>query len=124
MGQINSCIVRNKYKNKNEHARMYVSGKMVMAYRYLYEQKFGKLSKDLVLDHLCQNPHCINLNHLEPVSIGENVRRGKSAKINRQIAEEIREIYKEKSLNQYELALTYGIGQDQISRIVTKEAWV
>lgn len=34
----------------------------------------------LVLDHLCRTPWCCNPYHLEPVSNGENVRRGASGR--------------------------------------------
>jgi hypothetical protein len=35
----------------------------------------GDLPDDLVLDHLCRNRKCVNPDHLEPVSIAENLRR-------------------------------------------------
>jgi hypothetical protein len=31
---------------------------------------------DLEIDHLCRNRRCVNLDHLEPVTTGENVLRG------------------------------------------------
>lgn len=31
---------------------------------------------DKVLDHTCENPACVNVEHLEPVSHAENIRRG------------------------------------------------
>lgn len=33
----------------------------------------------LVLDHLCRTPACVNPNHLEPVTLLENFRRGEGA---------------------------------------------
>lgn len=36
----------------------------------------GPIKKDLVLDHLCRNKICINLEHLEVVTSIENVMRG------------------------------------------------
>lgn len=37
------------------------------------------LPSDMVLDHLCRVRHCVNPLHLEPVTAGENVRRGEGA---------------------------------------------
>lgn len=35
----------------------------------------GPLPDDLTLDHLCRNRLCVNLDHLEPVTTGDNTRR-------------------------------------------------
>jgi len=120
---MSDCLIINNYKNPNEHARMWVNKKRVMAYRYLWEREYGKLSKNLVLDHLCRNPHCVNLDHLEPVTTQENLRRGKKAKLNHKIAAEIRQTYRRGKVTQVYLAKKYGVGQDIISRVISKEAW-
>ena len=44
-------------------------------YRQLYERWVGQVPKSLVLDHLCRNRHCVNPEHLEPVSQRENIVR-------------------------------------------------
>jgi hypothetical protein len=46
------------------------------AHRRGWELLRGPLSPDQHLDHLCRNRRCVNPSHLEPVSCGENVRRG------------------------------------------------
>jgi hypothetical protein len=46
------------------------------AHRVSYETLIGPIPKGLVLDHLCRNKLCVNPDHLDPVTIGENVRRG------------------------------------------------
>lgn len=50
--------------------------------RQVWEKKHGELPRELVIDHLCRNPRCINLEHLEPVTHTENVRRGNAGKAN------------------------------------------
>ena len=45
------------------------------AHRIVYELTRGPVPEGLVLDHLCKNKICVNPDHLEPVSIAENVRR-------------------------------------------------
>lgn len=47
-------------------------------HRWLYETLRGPISPDLDLDHLCRVRHCVNPDHLEPVTHKENVLRGAS----------------------------------------------
>lgn len=51
-------------------------GQRVRVHRFIYELLIGPIPDGLVLDHLCRNPPCCNPAHLEPVTQGENVRRG------------------------------------------------
>ena len=47
-----------------------------LAHRLMYEDVRGPIPEALVLDHLCRVRHCVNPDHLEPVTLSENVRRG------------------------------------------------
>jgi hypothetical protein len=49
------------------------------AHRMAWELLVGPIAEGLVLDHLCKNPACVNPDHLEPVTQGENLRRAKVA---------------------------------------------
>lgn len=48
----------------------------VRAHRYAYELLIGPIPEGLQLDHLCRVRECVNPRHLEPVTAGENIRRG------------------------------------------------
>jgi hypothetical protein len=50
-------------------------GGMRYAHRVVYEALVGPIPSGLTIDHLCRNPGCVNPEHLEPVTIGENLRR-------------------------------------------------
>lgn len=52
------------------------AGRIVGAHRWAYEEMVGPIPDGLYLDHLCRNPRCVNPEHLEPVTNGENLRRG------------------------------------------------
>jgi hypothetical protein len=55
-------------------------GKQGIAHRAAYRELVGPIPAGLVLDHLCRNKRCVNPKHLEPVTQGENVRRGDRVK--------------------------------------------
>lgn len=48
----------------------------VGAHQAAYSFTVGPVPSGLVLDHLCRVRHCVNPEHLEPVTLGENLRRG------------------------------------------------
>lgn len=54
------------------------SSKMLYAHRISHEMYLGPIPDGLVIDHLCRNIRCVNPDHLEAVTQGENVRRGEA----------------------------------------------
>ena len=47
-----------------------------LAHRVFYETQIGSIPPGLTLDHLCRQRDCVNPDHLEPVTMRENVLRG------------------------------------------------
>jgi hypothetical protein len=60
----------------NGYGRLTRAGTTVMAHRWVYERLRGPIPDGLTLDHLCQVQECVNPDHLEPVTIRENILRG------------------------------------------------
>lgn len=52
--------------------------RMGRAHRYAYELLVGPIPSGLQIDHLCRVRHCVNPDHLEPVTQQENIRRGEA----------------------------------------------
>ncbi len=60
----------------NGYGTVCLDSKNVMIHRFVYELLIGEIPKGMQLDHLCRVRNCVNPNHLEVVTIKENVLRG------------------------------------------------
>jgi HNH endonuclease len=58
------------------YGRIWDGKKMRPVHRVVYEFFRGKISGELVLDHLCRNRACCNPDHLQLVTNKENILRG------------------------------------------------
>lgn len=75
----NDCWFWNK-RISGGYGRHSILGKQYYAHRLSYEEFVGQIPEGMFLDHLCRNRSCINPEHLEVVTQGENVRRGEAGK--------------------------------------------
>ena len=63
----------------NCYGRFYLNDKNVMSHRFSYEYfNKKKIPHGFHIDHLCCNPRCVNPNHLELVTLRENMLRAKN----------------------------------------------
>lgn len=65
-----STITRDGY------GHFWLQGKLVSAHRFAYELLVGPIPSGLTLDHLCRVRACVKPEHLEPVTVRDNVLRG------------------------------------------------
>jgi len=69
-------VVPPNPKRKFPYGNFFWHGRNGYAHRFAYELVHGPIPTGLTIDHLCRNTLCVNHQHLEAVTIGENVRRG------------------------------------------------
>lgn len=77
MGYKTPChIWTGKPAKKTGYGRVREDGKLWYAHRWVWRKAKRKLPRNLTLDHLCMVRTCINLDHLEVVTIKVNILRG------------------------------------------------
>jgi hypothetical protein len=65
-------------KIKGGYGRASLKGKLILTHRLTYQILVKDIPKGLTLDHLCKNTSCCNPKHLEPVTLKENLLRGRT----------------------------------------------
>lgn len=71
----NECLIWDHRLDSSGYPQIKYQGGQRLVHRAYYEIMIRPLHKHESIDHLCRNKTCINLNHLEPVSNSENVKR-------------------------------------------------
>jgi hypothetical protein len=74
-----TCWVWSGANNGRGYGKFWISkGRSAYAHRVAYEHLVGPIPDGLTIDHLCFNTRCIRPDHLEPVTLAENVRRAQA----------------------------------------------
>lgn len=72
----NGCWVWLACVNDAGYGIFRLNNRNYRAHVLMFEYFIGPVPAGLVLDHKCRNRECANPDHVEPVTRGENVRRG------------------------------------------------
>lgn len=59
--------------NDRGYGQLRVAGKHLYAHRAAFEIRNGPIADGLVIDHICHNASCVNPDHLQAVSVQQNV---------------------------------------------------
>lgn len=131
-----SCILFDGAKDDNGYGRKWHNTKMVLAHRLALAEHEGiDIPPASVLClHSCNNPPCINPEHLRWGTVTDNmqdaVKSGRArqnymanAKLDAVKVLEIRTRYAEGNCTQQQLADIYGVSRGRISHIVTGHGW-
>lgn len=80
-GYLTPCWIWQGSRNRYDYGYTRIGTETPLAHRFVYVEYKGAIPGDLDLDHLCRVHACVNPDHLEPVTVKENTRRGMSAKL-------------------------------------------
>lgn len=130
---------KKKGKGKKGLPAFYVNGKNVIAYRYVWERIHGKIPDKKQINHRCNNPSCVNIDHLVLGTPQENMDyciecgriyrpKGKlnvfyKGLMTYELADIIRERVKSGD-RQCDIAKEVGISRAQVCLIVNNKQWV
>lgn len=70
------CWLWTGVRDRAGYGKFHVGGKRIGSHRWLYQQLRGEIGTGLECDHLCRVRHCVNPDHIQLISKGDNVRRG------------------------------------------------
>ncbi len=133
----NGCILWNAGGTAAGYGTLHSDDckKTIYAHRYAWERINGPIPEGLDILHSCDNPGCINPDHLTPGTHAQNMadsvsrdrhargERNGHAKLSDKEILEIRTLYAEGKLFQKEIAAKFGIDQGHVSHIVNGQAW-
>ena len=74
--QPSGCWEWQGFITSQGYGQFFCDGRLVTAHRFSYEQVNTAIPDGFTLDHLCRNRKCVNPDHLEIVTLRENILRG------------------------------------------------
>lgn len=131
VAESSGCIRFTGHLDREGYGRIMVARVKYMAHRLAYSINNGPIPDGYVVRHKCDNPSCINPEHLEvgtqADNIADKVSRGRQARgsgVGRAILteESVREI-RSSPLKVSELSILYGVSVVSIRNILRRKTW-
>lgn len=131
----NGCMIWKGAKTPAGYSHATLDKKSILVHRYIAFHSVGREDdQSLVVMHECDNPSCINPDHLVIGTQTKNSqdsfdrlrRRGSDhplTKLTQQQVDLIREEYSKGILTQANLAEVFNVRQPTISKIIRREDW-
>jgi hypothetical protein len=128
-----ACVEWSGYKNEHGYGKVMINRRCVRAHRHAWERAFGPIPVGLHVLHRCDNPSCVNPEHLflgtQAQNMADKVAKGRQRKGERVpsaklTAEQVREIMASAGADtQRAIAARFGIHQSTVSDIARRKRW-
>jgi len=125
---LDECWEWTASKNGVGYGQLRINHKIYYAHRVSWFLSYGKIPADLEVCHHCDNPSCVNPdhlflgthldNHLDSASKGR-----KAKKLTIDEVQEIQEILAEGGWTQQEIGDAFGVARETISQIKRGKTW-
>lgn len=130
----NGCIICISHTTSSGYPKIFQNNKSWQMSRFIYTQKYGKIKKGFHVMHKCDNPSCININHLKLGTNRDNIIDAKNkgrlsygenrpnSKLNDKKVEEILKIDFSKTSN-VKVGKIYDVSYATIDGIRNNKTW-
>lgn len=130
----NGCFIcTSHYLDKDGYALARLNGVKRHVHRFVYEECFGEITNGLIVRHKCDNPTCINPEHMELGTHEDNAKdrternrgaygsRNGFSKLTEDGVKEIREL--KGKITYEEIADKFNISKGHVWAIVQNVSW-